>query len=417
LVLQTPTINRIESTTKTDYRGFEGRCNNIRADALLGWRNQPGVSCSFLLPAGGAPYSNGMKWSAYDADGFMVSQPGAPKYSRKKPDGTFRIIMLGDSSLVGFGASPLQSIAAYTQNILNQRATKTGKGPTYQVINAGVGGYNSAQQYLYLASELIYYQPDIVLFFNGWTESINRHGHFSDARFAYMRKSKKFKRVEFSSIQMKKHREYTALIERSYTVKGAAGFLKNAVQRSLGRAWEQTGMGYWTWKLEFRKNWKGFWKTLFRSFRKTEKRPDTATAIQADVDPRVLQVYEENIRRSISLAGLEGFRGLFALQPVIGVDGKIYSPEERLWSDSKIGKAKIIRRQKFYERARPLLASMARQYNDDKSLCFSDMSGVLKGVEKRLYVDEGHFNSQGNRLVAEKIIVQFRECGFLPTLN
>lgn len=173
LVLQTPTIERIESTTKTDYRGFEGRCNNIKADALLGWRNQPGVSCGFLLPAGGAPYSDGMKWSAYDADGFMVSQPGAPKYSRDKPEGTFRIIMLGDSSLVGFGAPPMQSIAAHTQNILNALAGKTGRGPAFQVINAGVGGYNSAQQYLYLASELIYYQPDIVFFFQ-WLDRIHQ---------------------------------------------------------------------------------------------------------------------------------------------------------------------------------------------------------------------------------------------------
>ncbi|NQV83818.1 MAG: hypothetical protein HQ494_08370 [Rhodospirillales bacterium] len=383
---------------------------------MLGWRNKPGIACSFLLPAGGAPYSTGLLWSAFDANGFMVSEPGGPKHPRKKPDGVFRIIMLGDSSLAGFGAPPMQSIAGHTQRILNDQKKKTGVGPTYQVINAGVGGYNSAQQYLYLASELIYYQPDIVFFFNGWTESINRHGHFSDSRFAYMRKSKKFKPVEFSSIQTKKHRDYSAFIDRSYTLKGAAVILKNALSRALGNSWDQTGMGYWAWKLEFRKNWKGFWKAVLSPLKKSEKRPDVAVAIKADLDPRVLRVYEENIHRSIMQSKLEGFKALFVLQPVIGVDGKAYSPEERLWVDTKIGKAKIIRRSSFYEKARPLLSSIARENADDKSLCFADMSGVLQDVKKRVYVDEGHLNSYGNRLVAEKIIDQFRECSFLPSL-
>ena len=125
-------------------------------------------------------------------------------------------------------------------------------------------------------------------------------------------------------------------------------------------------------------------------------------------------MFEENIRRSAATAKLEGFKGLFVLQPVIGVGGKSLSPKERLWAATDIGKAKIIRRKGFYKHARPLMAKLAGDYAEDKSLCFADMSRVLKDVKERAYVDEGHLNSKGNRIVAQALIARMIDCGFLP---
>lgn len=413
LLLETPTIDKIESSTDARYEGFEDACDSIQADALLGWRNRPGVACSFLFPTGGAPYSAGLMWLAYSPDGFMVTEKGDVPYERKKPDGMFRIILLGDSALAGFGAPPTESIAAHAQRILNGRFHKAGRGPKFQVINAGVGKYNSAQQYLYLASELVYYEPDIVVFYNGWTESINRHGHFSDARFAYMRKAKKFKPVPFSSIRMKRHREISAHTEKSYTPLGAAAMLTSAIRRSLGRLWMQTGLGYWTWKLEFRKKWKDFWKSVVAVFKNVDRRPAPPEAIRSDFDPRTVQVYEENIRRSAATAKLRGFKELFVLQPVIGVDGKTYSPKEQVWTESELGKAKAHRRLQFYEQARPLLKSLSMEFADEKALCFGDLSTVFKDVKERVYVDEGHANSVGQRIIATALIDKLVACGFL----
>jgi hypothetical protein len=413
LLLDNPTIDEIESSTNARYMGFEGTCEATITDALLGWRNRPGVACSFLFPTGGAPYSAGLMWLAYAPDGFMVTEKGGAPYSREKPDGVFRIILIGDSALAGFGAPPTESVAAHMQEQLSRRRDEAGHGPRFQVINAGVGKYNSAQQYLYLASELVYYQPDIVVFYNGWTESINRHGHFSDARFAYMRKAKKFKPVPFSSLRMKRHREIAAHVEKSYTPLGAAAILKRAIGRSWDRVRLQTGLGYWTWRLEFGKRWKSFWKDLVALFKKVERRPSPAEAIRDDFDPRTVRVYEENVRRSAALAGLNGFNGLFVLQPVIGVDDKTYSPKELVWIESALGKAKAIRRLRFYEQARPLLASLAKEYRDDQNLCFRDISRVFKDIKERVYVDEGHANSAGHRVVAAALIDRLVSCGFL----
>ena len=156
-----------------------------------------------------------------------------------------------------------------------------------------------------------------------------------------------------------------------------------------------------------------------RIFRATSSRCDvtfrsSAQAIKTDFDPRVVKVFEENIRRSAATVELEVFKGLFVLQPVIGVGGKPLSPKERLWADSDIGKAKIIRRKEFYKHTRPLMAKLDRDYANDKSLCFTDMSRVLKDVKERAYVDEGHLDSNGNRIVAQAVITQLVDCGFLP---
>lgn len=40
-------------------------------------------------------------------------------------------------------------------------------------------------------------------------------------------------------------------------------------------------------------------------------------------------------------------------------------------------------------------------------------SVAVKDRKERLYVDEGHFNSKGNKIMAEAIIAQLAECGLL----
>ncbi len=48
LFLDTPTIDEFERSTNSRYTGFEQACTDFKTDVFLGWRNMPGVSCSFL---------------------------------------------------------------------------------------------------------------------------------------------------------------------------------------------------------------------------------------------------------------------------------------------------------------------------------------------------------------------------------
>jgi lysophospholipase L1-like esterase len=115
----------------------------------------------------------------------------------------------------------------------------------------------------------------------------------------------------------------------------------------------------------------------------------------------------------MTLAKLHGFKGLFVLQPIIGIDNKTYTPRERRWIDMDVAEGKIFRRRKFYELARPFFVSLSAAHPNQKTLCFADLSGVLSDVEDRVYVDEGHLNSKGNQIMAQTIIDQLAKCGFM----
>lgn len=75
--------------------------------------------------------------------------------------GVFRIIVLGDSFMEAYQVPLEDSLPYRLQERLGQRRV--------EVINLGVGGYGTAQQYLYLRDEGLRYRPYVVVmaFFTG----------------------------------------------------------------------------------------------------------------------------------------------------------------------------------------------------------------------------------------------------------
>lgn len=83
-----------------------------------------------------------------------------PRTSYEKPPGTFRILALGDSYVEGAQVQANQTVAAR----LEQRLRASSSTPV-EVINAGVLGYGTAQEYLLLDQEGPKYQPDLIVLF------------------------------------------------------------------------------------------------------------------------------------------------------------------------------------------------------------------------------------------------------------
>lgn len=82
-----------------------------------------------------------------------------PEFTPLKPAGTYRIISLGDSIAFGMGVKSYQAtMPALLQERLNQS-----DGSRYEVINAGVPGYNTLQEQVFLEVELLDYAPDLVI--------------------------------------------------------------------------------------------------------------------------------------------------------------------------------------------------------------------------------------------------------------
>jgi hypothetical protein len=86
------------------------------------------------------------------------------EHSAEKPQGIYRILMLGDSVTFGFGVDQTQSFPAVLERLLNEK-----NQAKYQIINAGVPGYSIQDEGALLPALLARYQPDLVL----WTVTSN----------------------------------------------------------------------------------------------------------------------------------------------------------------------------------------------------------------------------------------------------
>jgi len=78
-------------------------------------------------------------------------------YPYNKPLGVKRILSLGDSFTVGYEVDNNETFSSVIERELRSR------GVAIEVLNAGVSGYSTAEECLYLERELLRYDPDLVL--------------------------------------------------------------------------------------------------------------------------------------------------------------------------------------------------------------------------------------------------------------
>lgn len=102
-----------------------------------------------------------------------------------KPEGTFRIFVLGGSALYGIGvqggdiypAHPSlandETVTFFLERELNSRVRAAGFDVNVEVINAGVTAYQTFQHVLYFYETLYEYQPDLLLFLDGHNDFYN----------------------------------------------------------------------------------------------------------------------------------------------------------------------------------------------------------------------------------------------------
>ena len=76
-----------------------------------------------------------------------------------KPAGTFRILVLGDSFTFGVGVPMEDTYPKVLEKMLNAHKSSI----RYEVINTGVPGYNTDQEYYYFVKEGISLEPDLVI--------------------------------------------------------------------------------------------------------------------------------------------------------------------------------------------------------------------------------------------------------------
>ena len=138
-----------------------------RPDDELGWAPIPGVEGTYAV--------EGRTFLRINADGFRDEE-----HALAKPEATLRIAVLGDSFTEAREVPLEETYWKVMERRLADCAISQERG--VEVLNFGVNGYGTAQEYLVLEAHVWKYRPDIVLLavFTGndvWNNSRALDGH------------------------------------------------------------------------------------------------------------------------------------------------------------------------------------------------------------------------------------------------
>jgi len=125
-----------------DVRDFQ-RLMRLSAHPEIGIELRPRLNVRFL----GRP--------------FQTNAPGyrGRDFPTDKPAGLFRVVGLGDSVMMGWGAGQQETYLARLEALLNEHF-----GPgRVEVLNFAVSGYNTAQEYYVLKDIALAYHPDLII--------------------------------------------------------------------------------------------------------------------------------------------------------------------------------------------------------------------------------------------------------------
>jgi lysophospholipase L1-like esterase len=82
-----------------------------------------------------------------------------PEVLTPKPQGRFRVVIVGDSLTMGWGVADDETYSARLARLLHQRFPNR----DLDVVNLGIGGYNTRQEVTLLARNVSRLEPDLVL--------------------------------------------------------------------------------------------------------------------------------------------------------------------------------------------------------------------------------------------------------------
>ncbi|MEJ2717335.1 MAG: GDSL-type esterase/lipase family protein, partial [Deltaproteobacteria bacterium] len=123
------------------YEGNQERMTFCRYDPVLGWSHRPGKEGRFETLG----FSTRVK----------INRRGLRdiEHDYRKAKGTMRILVLGDSFVWGYGVEIDEALTRRMEASLKN----------CEVINAGVSGYSTDQELLWLEKEGVKYEPDLII--------------------------------------------------------------------------------------------------------------------------------------------------------------------------------------------------------------------------------------------------------------
>ncbi len=105
-----------------------------------------------------------------------------PDFAIPRPSGKSRLLILGDSLVLGAGVHERDTFSNQLEGLLNYSATEQKKSVNYEVINCGVGGHGTEDSLRLYEVMVSKYEPDVVLLVmspdddQSWAENSEEQG-------------------------------------------------------------------------------------------------------------------------------------------------------------------------------------------------------------------------------------------------
>lgn len=144
---------RLIGLTPPPLPELQGNLLRKSADPIQRFENKPGGTQRILYrdAPGDEPRVVEM---AVNSQGFR-----GPTVAHEKPAGVFRIACVGDSHTFGHGVEEGETWPALLQAMVSERFPDR----IVEVLNCGVEGYDSMQEYIWLRDRVLDYSPDLVV--------------------------------------------------------------------------------------------------------------------------------------------------------------------------------------------------------------------------------------------------------------
>lgn len=345
-------------------------------DGLLGWRLGANIAVY---------YSRVNQASEYlyltDDNGFSA-EANDPPVTAEKPADVYRVIVLGGSTVMGDGAPrPAQNLIGMLRELAREQGVKAADGRRLEFINAGVDGYNSAQEYLYFVSDLARFKPDLVIVYDGWNDS-------------YMWTDSSVTKT-LSPFRTQTQQNGTQRIRASYSVSGSALLTLGNLKSSLTEGHFRVAMLELPWRML-----------------RTSASNDDVDERSETYDTHLVEHYRETHRAFLALANSQRAVAVF-LQPLVGTDGRELSEEQKAsWWFPEL-EWELENRIPFYEDARRVLAELKETTRGQRQACIADVSDSFKDTSEPVYTDTGHLSPAGNRIVAMRMLNELASCGLM----
>ncbi len=326
------------------------------------------------------PYKNILPTPGYvDTRGIVHNSQGFRRSEdvvRPKPEGTYRIFLMGGSTAYGLGGlwphlqreyavlDNSETIDAYLERILTDRFPEL----RVEVINAAITSTWTHHSLIYLNQSIIQYQPDMVLFLDGFNDFYHTgRNHDQFASYAYNLQSR---------VIMGEPTLYSLAYANGWWL-----FRKSALFHVLGR-------GLRVLKLVVSG--------------KTEPRPIDVSRDLALL-PGVFQHNALAMHRRIALILRDlGIVPVFMLQPMLALDRDKPMPDiERDLFRFNLESYRP-NYEEFLTQARDTVAKYESAMAQELGAEFIDLTGIYRQVPQQIYTDYAHLTPLGNELLAQR---------------